>query len=87
MASDTGGSTEGIAPQRIYLENFTLAVPQVPLSFRPLRDGTARSVESRSSLEVIVIDVNVATIVIGTAMLMVATITMVLKIIEVARSR
>ncbi len=45
------------------------------------------SVESRSSLEVIVIDVNVATIIIGIAMLMVATITMVLKIIEVAHSK
>ena len=45
------------------------------------------SVESRSSLEVIVIGVNVATIIIGIAMLMVATITMVLKIIEVARSK
>jgi len=36
---------------------------------------------------VIVIDVNIATIIIGIAMLVVATTTMVLKIIEVARSR
>jgi len=87
MASDAGGVAEKLAPHRILPGNLTLAESLAPRSFRLLQDGAAISVESRSSLEVIVIDVNIATIIIGIAMLVVATTTMVLKIIEVARSR